>query len=141
MIKECTICSDKFEAKQSSYKVCSKSCRKIHYKNNLKDYYKDNRDEFIRKAAILAKIEPTRGKCIICSSEFMGRKNSSCCGEKCRSVLNNIKTIERYHKIKKVYDYECKNCSATFTAVFKIKVFCSGVILIRKYHERRILDT
>lgn len=95
MIKECIICQKQFDAKQSNYKTCSKQCQNTYFKSKMSQYYSDNRDLLIKKASAIAKREPQKGICVICNTEFIARKATTCCSEVCRSKLNLIKTCQR----------------------------------------------
>jgi hypothetical protein len=95
MIKECIVCQKEFDTKQSNYKTCSKQCKDTYFKSKMSQYYLDNKDHLIKKALAAAKREPQKGICVICNTEFVARKATTCCSEVCRSKLNLIKTCQR----------------------------------------------
>ena len=119
----CKVCNKIFSAKQSNYKVCSDVCRIIYKKQSGHIYYINNKEHLIEKNSMAKRVKPTPATCIICNTLFSAKKGTTCCGESCRSKLNNIKNKSRYQPSS--YKCTCVSCNREFFSSRK-KTTCSA---------------
>jgi hypothetical protein len=67
----------------------------------MQEYYVDNKEELINLNSLRVKREKTEQICVICNNSFFARKSTKCCGDNCRSQLNNINACKRSKNLSK----------------------------------------
>jgi 5-methylcytosine-specific restriction endonuclease McrA len=109
--KVCEICGNKYIAKISTAKYCSKSCQQSNWlksdtfkkssrKNSLKSYYKDTRKWISRVRKWQNENMPRKGICKKTFDELFERDNGECrsCGSVENIHIHHIDGVGRHHR-------------------------------------------
>jgi predicted nucleic acid-binding Zn ribbon protein len=134
MNKACAVCGLSFIAKQSNYKTCSELCRMQRYKQSMRSFYENNRDDLIRAASDKAKRPPVSGTCQVCGAVFSSRRGTRCCSHGCRSTLNKESSKRSYTPTR--YSNTCRSCEQTFSSSRR-REFCSDRCRKKAYVRTR----